>query len=78
MGFFYSRKKEVWGGAVVSLNLSMIGRWKVWRGFYHACMGLRVYSDEEDRVSWIETKNDKFTMKLLYTALELGISSSFP
>ena len=46
--------------------------------FLSCLHGLRVYRDEEDRVFWIEIKNDKFTMKLLYTALELGISSSFP
>ena len=39
--------------------------------------GLRVYRDEEDRVLWIKTKNDKFIVKkndkfivkLLYTSL---------
>ena len=40
--------------------------------------GLRVHRDEEDKVPWIETKNGKFTMKSLYTALESGTSVSFP
>lgn len=39
---------------------------------------LRVHKDEEDRVLWIETKNGKFTVKLLHAALESRISTSFP
>ena len=40
--------------------------------------GLRVYRDDEDRVLWTETKDDKLTMKSLYTALELRTLIFFP
>ncbi|RVW45237.1 hypothetical protein CK203_067434 [Vitis vinifera] len=40
--------------------------------------GLRVHRDEEDRALWTKTKNGKFTVKSLYTALESGKSISFP
>ena len=40
--------------------------------------GLRVHRDEEDRALWTKTKNGKFTVMSLYTALELGKSISFP
>ena len=26
-------------GALIFLNLSMIGRWKVWKGFFYVYMG---------------------------------------
>ena len=34
--------------------------------------GKRVCRDEKVRVLWIETKNDKFTIKSPYNVLELG------
>ena len=46
--------------------------------FFLCLHGLRVYRDEGDRMFWIEIKYDKFTMKLLYAALERGTLISFP
>ena len=37
-----------------------------------------VCRDVEDRVFWTETKSDKFIVKSLYDALELGSYVSFP
>lgn len=34
--------------------------------------------DEEDRVRWMETKNDNFLVKSLYKARELDLSVYFP
>lgn len=38
----------------------------------------RVFRDEEDKTVWIETKSGKFSVKSLYSALELGSLVSFP
>ncbi|RVW15106.1 DNA-directed RNA polymerase III subunit 2 [Vitis vinifera] len=53
-----------------SLNLSMIGRWRWWRGSFLTLQGKRLVIDLEDRVLWKETKDRKFYVKSLYSALE--------
>ncbi|KAJ9684352.1 hypothetical protein PVL29_016699 [Vitis rotundifolia] len=40
--------------------------------------GKRILENEEDMVSWTETKSGKFSVKSLYCALEAGGSSLFP
>ena len=77
-----ANSKEVWVAAVGtcwrkrgvgipgSLNLSMIGRWRWWRGSFLTLQGKRLVIDLEDRVLWKETKDGKFYVKSLYSALE--------
>lgn len=44
-----------------------------------ACLHVeKVCRDKEDRMLWIETKCDKFTVKSHYNTLELDSSMSFP
>ncbi|RVX04171.1 hypothetical protein CK203_015638 [Vitis vinifera] len=66
VGFWKSIRKE-WG-----LEVGSVER------FLSRLKELRVHKDEEDRVLWIETKNRKFTVKLLHATLEPRISTSFP
>ena len=40
--------------------------------------GKRLIVDEEDRVRWVESKDDNFLVKSLYKALELDSTRCFP
>ena len=40
--------------------------------------GMVVDTEGEDKMVWINLDNNKFSVKLLYAALELGFASSFP
>ena len=40
--------------------------------------GKRVIVDEEDRVSWVESKDGNFSVKSLYKAFELDSTRCFP
>ena len=46
--------------------------------FLFAIQGKRMVTNVEDRVLWKETKDGKFSIKSLYSALELGSTVSFP
>ena len=40
--------------------------------------GKKVNVDEEDRMRWMDSKDDNFSTKSLYRALELDFPVSFP
>ena len=40
--------------------------------------GIVVDTEGKDKMVWINLDNNKFSVKLLYAALELGFASSFP
>ncbi|RVW12596.1 hypothetical protein CK203_014944 [Vitis vinifera] len=72
--------KDKWKGGWSPYFSRPLNNWEVGsvERFLSCLDGLRVHRDEEDRALWTKTKNGKFTVMSLYTALELGKSISFP
>lgn len=46
--------------------------------FLLSLQGRSVWGEEEDKVIWIGSKNEKFSVKALYSTLETKSTMSFP